>query len=422
MKYFLYFWTLALSAIPLSFFFLFSQHWLLSFIFAAVVCSSRLERVRIMIRAGARGHAPLACDSELLLTKFKGKNPTIVGRAWGYFLQRKTATATVLSMYNFTGRREDGWWAAGTTIETVTRYYKKHALTFPSHPSYDDITIGSWFSSGCHGSGGNAGKASSSVLQCVEVVCFDPPSVRQIKSYEQLRQIFDRKGHNCVITWIQFYRLWSNDLVQKSAFDVNSLEGALKWLSDGAILRVLFVGAARDALGIRWQEIYDDTAHVDPHCCSKCCTFVQADCCSACCGWHEIYSRWNGITTLREANKWCPTIWPIEMFVAVVGGYKNYEIIFRVDEMTPTLLLEMATQLREMHREIGGRTEIRFGTGVVFWDVSLQHHFVRPFLLLKTFGVSRIALHLSKYNPGINIMPIVPVGDIYFNKNTGLRW
>ncbi len=71
-----------------------------------------------------------------------------------------------------------------------------------------------------------------------------------------------------------------------------------------------------------------------------------------------------------------------------------------------------------MHKETGGRTEIRFGTQVVFWDVSMRHSFQRPFMELKDRGVTRVAMHMSKYNPAVDILPVVSVGDIYFNKET----
>ena len=76
-----------------------------------------------------------------------------------------------------------------------------------------------------------------------------------------------------------------------------------------------------------------------------------------------------------------------------------------------------------MHHEIGGRTEIRYGTGVVFWDLSLQQSFERPYMLLQKLGVVKIALHLSKYNPEIyDVIPIVKVGTVYFNTEENITF
>ena len=422
MRYFLIFWLIHTLTIPIFIILLSMKQLALSLIILLFLYMARTPMIRIIIRSGNCGKSPRACDSMELLSMFK-EPPTVVGRGWGYFLMRKSANSPVLHMFNFTGRRTDGSWAAGTTIETVANYYKSQSLTFPSHPGSDNITIGSWFASGCHGSCGDAGAPSSSVFKCAEVVCFDPPSIRNIESYEMLRDIFDAYGHNCIITWIQFHKLWVNRTIQKSAESINSIESCKRWLSNDSILRVIFVGSARDAFGIRWLDIYDkNVQHIDPHICSRCCTFLQADICSTCCGCREKNSKWNGITTLREANKWTPTLWPFETLLTVIGGYKNFEIIFRVSKMTPDILLEMLRKLRKMHKKMGGRTEIRFMSQVFFWDVSMQHSFEMPFIELMAFGVTRVALHMSKYNPRVNILPVVPVGHIYFNKETNVRF
>lgn len=421
MQYFVLFWSIAIALIPAAIILAVFHYWIIAFCAACLAIAMRLKSVRIAVRTGAWPSAPSLCSSLELLQLFRGQRPTITGSGWGFFLQRRTAKAPVLSMRNFRGRTMDGWWGGGTTIQEVVYFYKKQGLTFPSHPSQDDITIGSWFATGSHGNAGDSGQPSSSVLNIAEVVCFDPPSVEIIENYEELRSVFDRPSQNHVISRIKFHKLVPNRTVQKRAFDVNSVSGAAKWLAPGAILRVLFVGAARDGLGIRWEEPYDRTAHTDPHCCSKCCTFIQADVCSACCGWREDYSRWNGLTTLREANIWVPNILPFETFIAVVGGYINFEIVFRLDTVDATRLHTMVLALRNMHLTIGGRTEIRYGTEVVFWDMSLQSHFEQPFALLQQLGVKRVALHPGKAQPNVCQLSVVTIGDIYFNKTTSTR-
>lgn len=428
MRYYVVVWIAAILAIPASLILFISNIWYVSaplILFALVV---RLDFMRIMIRVGGYGAAPHACPSESILKMYRGKSPTIVGRGWGFFLQRRTANTPILAMYNFTGRRYGDSWGSGTTIETVASYYKHRGQTFPAHPSYDDITIGSWVAAGCHGSGGDSGKPSSSVFKSAEVVFLNvgaEKSIEVVESYERLRAIFDDSDNNCVITWVDFHNLVDNRIVQKRAFDVSDEDGALQWLQDGAILRVLFVGKARDGLGIRWENEYNNTSHYDPHCCSKCSTFIQADICSSCCGYKEPYSKWEGKTSLLEANKWSPPIFPIEVLFTVLGHYINFEIVFRIKDMNPTLLYLMVKKLKQMHDKIGGRTEIRFGTAVMFWDLSLNHSFECPFDILHDMNIKKVALHPSKYNPDIpNIrrkMKVVSVGDIYFNRITPLK-
>jgi hypothetical protein len=45
----------------------------------------------------------------------------------------------------------------------------------------------------------------------------------------------------------------------------------------------------------------------------------------------------------------------------------------------------------------------------------MQGSFERPFQLLRTLGVTRVALHPGKAQPNINMIPIVSIGDIYFD-------
>ena len=111
-------------------------------------------------------------------------------------------------------------------------------------------------------------------------------------------------------------------------------------------------------------------------------------------------THWNGLTTLYNANIWAPSVIPLETFIAVIGGVTNFELVFRVKEMNGVVLEKMVRLLRDMHKDIGGRTELRFGTGVVFWDLSLTKSFGKPFnLLAENFGVKRLALHPGKYQP-----------------------
>lgn len=415
MRFFITYWAIVFSLIPLFFVLLFTDTWWISIILLIASLWARSDYMRVAVRAGAFGSAPSPCSSEELLHRYVRSKPTIVGKAWGFYIQRRSSTGLTLSMIHFKGKgtgKYCGWWAAGSTIDDVLQESVK---TFPSHPSQTDITIGSWFAMGCHGSGGDAGKPSSSVFSRAEVVCFDPPSIETVHTYKRLRQIFDRRNHNCVITWIQFHNMVDNITVQKRAFDVVDIESAKLWLSEGAILRVLFVGAARDGLGIRWEIPYEKTTHVGPHCCSKRCTFIQSDVCSAVCGWKEEYSKWSGITSLREANRWVPYIFPLATFITALANYRNFEVAFRY-EMNEKRLYEMVVALRKMHKNLGGRTEIRFGTSVVFWDISLRAHFDAPFQILKGMNIDRLAYHPSKFNAGVHTIPVTSIGDIYFNE------
>ena len=95
------------------------------------------------------------------------------------------------------------------------------------------------------------------------------------------------------------------------------------------------------------------------------------------------------------------------MLIVVVGGVMNFDLVFHM-VLTNNPLHKMCQELRNMHKRIGGCTEIRFGTKVVFWDLSLQHSFFELVKLLREFGVKQAAFHPGKYNPDIK-----EIGDIY---------
>lgn len=419
MRYFVLWTMLGMLAVPGTAVLIALRMYLWSVVTAAIAVVLRLDSVRAMIRAGAIGKSPRVCgspkESDQELMKLFDKNPTVVGSAWGFFLQRRSACGPVLSLRNYVGHVGHGeWWAAGTTIRDVCDHYLAQSVTLPSHPSIDSITIGAWLATGSHGNGGNAGKPSSSVVHTVKLVHIAKKSTKYV-TYDKMRIMVD--NDDWIVTWVKFHNLVDNVWLRKDAFTVNSPGTAARWLREGAVLRVLFVGAARDGLGIRWDKLRpgDRCDHVDPHCCSRCATFVQADVCSAVCGCREPYEMWRGVTTLRNANRWTPRIYPIETLIAVVGGVMNFELVFRM-VLTNHTLYEMCNALRDMHKDIGGRTEIRFGTEVVFWDLSLQHSFFEPVRLLSEFGVKQAAFHPGKYNPrcesmsGINF---VKIGEIY---------
>ena len=92
MKYFILFWTFAILIVPAAAIVLavFEFWWLALFVFLlAVFC--RNNSVRTIIRAGAAGVAPYHGSSADILRLFKGQRPTIVGSAWGFFLQKRNA-------------------------------------------------------------------------------------------------------------------------------------------------------------------------------------------------------------------------------------------------------------------------------------------------------------------------------------------
>ena len=180
------------------------------------------------------------------------------------------------------------------------------------------------------------------------------------------------------------------------------------------------MGAARDyGLGVRWGDIYEPTDHRDPHCCSRCCTFVQADVCSVVCGCHEPADKWSGLVSLRDANRWTPPLLAADTLLVALGGLRNFELIFRA-RLDADRLWRLVRELRAVHKRHGGRSEIRHGTDIVFVDVVMGRAFDAPLRALEALDVREFAFHPGKWIPYVSVPGLArtTLGMIYFQKLT----
>ena len=332
--------------------------------------------------------------------------PRIIGGGWRYFLNRRSATSPRVFTHRFKGASPRGKhvYYSGSTIAHVNSELAKQGLTLPACPTMQYISIASWISCACHGNEGDLGGGTNSAIASVRVAdTANPVPQDQILTFEQARMLFEKQPSTLVIIDVGFAPL-RNDDVYKRAFLVNSAQTAADWLSPGAQLRVLFFGAARDeAIGIRWtRENPNTTFHRDPHCCSRMCLFLQTDVFSAWWGWREPLSNFNSVTTLREANKWIPFLPPLFVVAAVCSGHRNFEIFFKLDNVDGIELYKFFREAIKMHQSFAGRSEVRYGelsSRMIHWDLSMNHDFDQPFLLLKRlFKLDAVCLHPGKWD------------------------
>ena len=86
----------------------------------------------------------------------------------------------------------------------------------------------------------------------------------------------------------------------------------------------------------------------------------------------------------------------------VLAGIKNFEIFFKLETaLDGDTLFRIVTDAIAMHKELGGRSELRYAAPSrntrVCWDISLARGFERPFAILAALGVRTVALHPGKY-------------------------
>jgi hypothetical protein len=414
----------------------------------------RQHNLRVMIRAGtwpsccADDAAPQT-EAELInaiihiKTKY-GKPPVVVGSGWGYFLQRCTAKGPRLFLHRYVGvsstTNDDNVlkqrWRSGTTIATVAKHLQKHNFTFSTHPTMDYISLGAWFARGNHGNGGDDAAGSSKTLHIARVIDLnqEPPFTIFQWDYKTLRKYVDasdfgsNRGCYCILD-VSFRNLVPNNKLLQQGIIIDSAKRAAEWLAPGAKLRVCFQGAARNyALAIRWSAFsaYNNTApiHDNPHCGSRACLYIQTDICSVVGGWHESMRNFTARMSHYNANRWMPIVWPIETITIVLAEYYNFEVIFLLEEaLDGNRLWNMIQTMINLHQQVGGRSEFRYGTPSkntpVFMDCAMNRseavQLVFDTLLKPPFSVkgNAVALHPGKVQVSTSPCRQVTLARVY---------
>lgn len=391
----------------------------------------RFHGSQVRIRAGAwpalcRGDITPTTENDLRsaileIVKRTGNPPAIVGSAWGFFIKRYGPKGPRIFMHEYKGRDPfTKRWRAGTTIAAVARELKADGKTFPSHPTMDYISIAAFYGFANHGNGADDNIGSSKCLKNARVLDMRSGIVT-IMEYPELRRTFDREHERFCILDLEFQNLVDNDNLQKKGIIIDSVQSAQEWIDDGAVLRVCFQGAARSyAIGVRWTRAPSGLKTDHPHFGSRFGMYAQADTCSVCCGWHEPIAWWKGVSSHYNANRWMPLVFPIETVFTVLTGYRNFELFFRLPyALSGVTLYCLIESMIELHSQIGGRSEVRYGKQSpdtpVFLDCVFRHSFHRVFEMLNTkFEVLEVALHPGKHSD-LDTTPIdrVTVARVY---------
>lgn len=430
--------------------------------FFCVAGLAALFRIRL-ISAGARarflsGNSPLSTfhaprgnyenalvDELIAAFVYTGRRPEIVGCGWGFFIGRRPAHNPVFT-HHLVGRPDEDrplLFLCGTTIkeasETILEEFSK---TFWSTPTMQNISLGSWLSRSCHGNSGPAGEASSFAAETVYAIHIKTAETTavgvQVLAYSDAKVLFDANQGQWFLVAVEFAldRLADNIILQKRLVEVTMnrsvSDGLREWLSDDAVLRVLFFGTARRlGLGVVYTRLVSmdtivtrhvcgccgKTRHVDPHCASAACMSLQLDTCSLLCGWYEkTKNAWRGIITLKNANAFSPSNLldhlPSVPLVVLWTGLLNFEFIFtmrkalsggrRIQEQNVQSLCNAILQLFSGRQKMWGRCELRMGAldrGLVFLDCIAREDDSQRVIKMLAPHVhgSIIAMHDSKY-------------------------
>ena len=268
----------------------------------------------------------------------------------------------------------------------------------------DYISIGGWIACSNHGNAGNSNVGDEGAIADVRILDMRQNTVDTVNFKEARKRFSSARARDYCVVDVSFVPVY-NTFIQKRGIVMDSPDEAARWLAPGAILRMAFFGAARPhAIGLRWERLYSDTDHVDPHCCQPFCQFLQVDVFSAFGGCIEGMHMFDGKSELYYANKWVPPIFPFMTVAVVLGGVRNVEVLFKLSEpLNGNTLYKLCDAGIRVHKKHGGRTEVRYGrpaaNSVVYYDVSMSRGFGDVFLMLKeVMGIERCALHDGKYN------------------------
>jgi len=406
----------------------------------------RRHTPRVLVRAGVwpgwcrpDDRYPTTVEElEEAIKELHAKNPeqppTIVGAGWGFFLQRKGPTGARVFTHKCGGLEDDAW-RPGTTIASIAKHYKKQNLSLISHPTMDYISAGAWFANGNHGNGGSSKEAVNKILKTAKVLRLKGANFekKDVTAEELLEYVYedrrypDRNTRTYVLSitldatsgfvpygrWLQKrgveVRGFSNDADAKEKTGcLESLQATSHWLSDGAHLRVMFFGAARNyGFGLVWTDVYNEAeTHIDPHFGSTFGQYVQTDNCSAVGGCREPLRCFRGKIKWGDANHWMPQLYPIETVAALVLGYINFETIVELPTpLNAAELCRVAGLMIEIHKKVGGRSELRQnarpGSRVIYLDWAIRSGmYEEVFKFLKSklqVANNRVALHMGKH-------------------------
>lgn len=371
----------------------------------------RLQWSRIRARVGCRAGVEPTTQKEILLLFKSSKNWTPVGSGWDFYQQRRVPSNKALYLHNFyninpmekslEGALSKHWWKSGTTIGRVALYYKSLNKAFPSLPSIEQATLGAWIWSGSHGSSGDTGRPSNS--------CFE--YVHYLNKFKQLQVVnynkFNKQDALLILhVSFQIESMEPNGWLHKRAVKVdasNPVFGVREWLRP-SYQRALFVGKRVVALQWTKKKLGNEVEHVDPHCCSRFCLWLQVDPCNAACGCcMEPLKNYASKVRLYEVNRFVPPVWRTPLLALSGILHRNYEIYCLLPPEVNSaqeinfFFRTFVQDLYQLHKQHGGRTELRFSGKILFVDVSLTQHFDSVFRILEELGVRAYALHEGKF-------------------------
>lgn len=396
----------------------------------------RTHTPRLRVRAG---FAPTGCvgDGDVVprtveelevavaRRRERGTPVRVVGSGWSYWLQRRRAARPAV----FTHRLQtppdavDGrTWMTGDTVTRIQRDLKRVGRTLSEFPTLEYVTLGGWLTAMCHGHPGE--RVRENVLLTADVLDVNTGETltlteRQLcKAFASKRCSADADASDArgfVMTHATL-RSVPNILVERQGRLLEDATDAKWWLNSSTYLRLAFAGA-RGAVGLIWVDPVSDTAHRNPHCCSKFCAWFHLDVLSFASSrfLQDVEKEYLGVETLASANEFVPPVFPIQLGIAMLLDIVNFEVFAR-HPTSPARMQHVFAELVAFHKAHGGRTEIRLRhPNILMIDWAIRRSRVPQAMacLIERIGIVRFCLHPGKAR--VDVPPsatLVPPFDI----------
>ena len=332
------------------------------------------------------------------------KDTLPVGGGWSSYLNKTIFTKKQFFMRKLSGRYENGYWGAGTTIGTLQAELAKENKTMTCHPSIMGATLGGWIFTNAHGGGGELWKPTIG-----KVIVYDTHECKVI-TVNKKEEIFNDsqtiKEQRRYIVLEAEIKPVENVTCFQQAFVINSEEDARRFFSKRTYLRVIFINSS-ESLCLTWSDNKEGYTNylgylfppgifatkVMPH-------FLT------CCIPKYI---WNRKLSLRYANH--SSGFDPPYFTGVFAYlFTNVEVFLTVP-MDSARLYDICEKLKLLLKKTGGRCEVRYEVSKLFLDFSINSQNYSTIFqeLYKMFdSTTRVTIHKGKYQ-----VPTFPMKQIF---------
>lgn len=291
------------------------------------------------------------------------KNINVVGSGWSYYVIGKVCTEREYLSRSLTGKYENGYWGAGTPVNTVLKVLKKKGNTLSSTPSITGGTLGGWLYCNARGNGGTKWKSS---FESIKVYDTHECKVITISDHERLFSINKSKEEQkrYVILEVKLNTV-KNVTCYRYGFRITpeTIKGFIK---EESFLRFIYISSGV-SWGLVWREKKENDktnwfgAIYQPWLSMVFPSFICI-----------TPSIWNKVETLSNAHTMFPE--PLYYLGWTSMFYTSYELQIKSKNVTSDKLYSFCKECQQLFNCKGGRVIVRYENNIFCIDVLIFYY------------------------------------------------